>query len=126
MRILSKTIVTLSRTGFWVCVLIVLYLSLVPGTLRPHTGASGHFEHFMAYAATGFLFAPGSRWRERMICALGLAALSGCVEIAQVRIPGRTGEFGGFFYSTMGAWLGLLAGAAVWSVWMARRTSRTS
>jgi len=108
---------SLARAAFWICVAIIVYLSLVPGSMRPHTMVSGHAEHFIAYAGTGFLFAIGSRLRERIIVALGLAALSGLVELTQLAIPGRTGEFAGFFYSTLGAWSGLLAGAAAWACW---------
>lgn len=115
---------TLSRVGFWSCVLIIIWLSLVPGTMRPHTGTSGHFEHFIAYAGTGFLFAPWSALRQRMGAALGLAALSGTLELLQLNIPGRSGEFGGFLYSSLGAWLGLLAGAVAWSFWSNFRTRR--
>ncbi|MDB5546093.1 MAG: hypothetical protein JWO64_3242 [Hyphomicrobiales bacterium] len=119
-----KKLETLSRAGFWTCIAIVIALSLLPGSMRPHTGASGHFEHFIAYAGTGFLFAPCSGQRERIGAALGLAALSGALELLQLRIPGRTGEFGGFFYSSLGAWLGLLAGAVAWSLWLEFRTRR--
>lgn len=115
---------TLSRAGFWTCVLIILVLSLVPGSMRPHTGASGHFEHFIAYAGAGFVFAPVSGQRARIGAALGLAALSGALELLQLMIPGRTPEFGGFFFSSLGACLGLLAGALVWSLWLDYRTRR--
>ena len=115
---------TLSRAGFWICVLIIIVLSLVPGSLRPHTFASAHFEHFIAYASTGFLFAPSSRRRQRIIAALALAVLSGALELLQVNISGRTAEFAGFFYSTLGAWAGLLAGALAWSLWMDGRSTR--
>jgi len=112
---------TLSRAAFWICVAIILYLSLVPGEMRPHALASGHLEHFAAYAGTGFLFAPGSSLRERCLAAFGLAALSGTMEIAQLWIPGRTGEFAGFVFSSLGAWTGLIAGSLAWSLKSARR-----
>ncbi len=115
---------SLSRAAFWLCVLTLLYLSLVPGTLRPQTGASGHFEHFIAYAGTGFLFAPGTTLRSRLFAALALTALSGAMELAQLSIPDRTGEFDGFFYSSLGAWLGIAGGSLVWSLWLAYRTQR--
>jgi hypothetical protein len=104
----------LSRPAFWICVGIILYLSLVPGTMRPHTGASGHFEHFIAYAGTGALFAPARTRMALLAAAVGLSWLSGAVEIAQLWIPGRTGEIAGFVWSSAGAWLGLLVGAASW------------
>jgi hypothetical protein len=115
-----KRIETLARAAFWLCVAIIIYLSLVPGSMRPHTMVSGHTEHFIAYAGTGFVFAIGSRLRERIVVALCLALLSGVVELTQLDIPGRTGEFAGFFYSTLGAWTGLLAGAAAWAPWRRR------
>jgi VanZ family protein len=116
---------TLSRAGFWICVVIIIVLSVLPGSLRPHTMASGHVEHFIAYAGTGFLFAPSSGPRARIAAAIGLAALSGALELVQLKIPGRTAEFSGFFASSIGAWLGLLAGAVAWSYWMNHRTRRT-
>lgn len=110
-----------ARGAFWLCVLAILYLSLVPGTMRPHTGVSGHFEHFMAYAGTGFLFAPGSHKPQRVKAFLALAALSGGVEIAQIWIPGRTSEWEGFAWSSAGAALGLIVGALIWSRWTRRK-----
>jgi VanZ family protein len=115
---------TLSRAGFWTCVLIIAVLSLVPGTIRPHTGTSGHFEHFIAYAGTGFLFALATSQRARIGAALGLAAMSGALELLQLTIPGRSPELCGFFSSSLGAWLGLLAGAIAWSLWLDYRTRR--
>jgi VanZ family protein len=110
---------TLARACFWICVLVLVVLSVVPGEIRPHTGASGHFEHFIAYAGTGLFAAPGSpRWRVGAL--IGLSLLSGAAEIAQIWIPERTAEFWGFFYSTLGAAVGLALGALAWTVWTRR------
>jgi VanZ family protein len=112
---LLNLIARLSRPAFWLCVIIILGLSLVPGSLRPHTGVSGHLEHAMAYAMTGFIFVPGARDAfARMLAAIGLAWLSGAVEIAQLWIPGRTGEIMGFFWSSAGACFGLILGERIW------------
>ena len=104
----------LARPAFWICVAVILYLSLVPGTMRPQTGASSHFEHFMAYAGTGFIFAPARARLASLGAAIALAWLSGAVEIAQLWIPGRTGEVAGFLWSSAGAWLGLWLGLSLW------------
>jgi hypothetical protein len=102
------------RPAFWIGVGALLYLSLVPGTMRPHTGASGHVEHFLAYAGTGLLFSPARSPMQWLAGAIGLSWLSGGLEIAQLWIPGRTGEMAGFVWSSAGAWLGLFLSKAGW------------
>ncbi len=92
------------------CTIAILYLSLVPGELRPQSGASGHFEHFMAYAGTAFFYALGTQLRQGMVLVLALALLSGLLEIAQLYIPNRTGEWPGFAASSLGAFVGFVAG----------------
>jgi VanZ family protein len=114
---------TCTRAGFWMCVLIILVLSLAPGSLRPHTAASGHVEHFIAYAGTGLMFAAGARFRDVIFAGIGLSALSGVMELAQLYIPGRTGELPGFLWSSAGAWAGLAAGAIAWSLWRRRASA---
>lgn len=122
--LMTRTLLQLAkaaRLGFWLCVMIILYLSLVPGTLRPHTGASGHLEHFIAYAGTAALFVPHASGRFALLgAAIGLSWLSGAVEIAQLWIPGRTGEIAGFIWSSAGAGLGLVIGIFVWR-WLSQR-----
>jgi hypothetical protein len=49
--------------------LVIGVLSLVPGTLRPETGAPGQFEHFVAYLGAATFLALGSnsagqRWQS--------------------------------------------------------------
>ncbi len=115
---LRQTFAVLCRlcpAAFRASVGIILYLSLVPGTLRPHSGVSGHLEHFMAYAGTGAFYALSGRRRLSLLgAAIGLSRLSGAVEIAQLWIPGRTGEIAGFLWSSAGAGLGLLVGLGLW------------
>jgi VanZ family protein len=82
------------RSGVLVAFLSVVAitaLSLVPGSLRPHTGLCGQTEHFIAYAGAGFLFSGclTSPWRR----ALGWSALAlaaGCFELLQTIIPDRS------------------------------------
>ena len=115
MKNIPRLIARLSPSAFWICVALILSLSLVPGTMRPHTGASGHLEHVMAYAITGAIFIPGARGPISMLmAAVGLCWLSGALEIAQLWIPGRTGEIAGFVWSSAGAWFGLLIGHWIW------------
>lgn len=114
----DKRIMNLSffaRTFGWCSVAILIVLSILPGSERPHTGAPGHVEHFLAYGGTGAFLAFGASTRALILRALALSALSGLLELAQLWVPGRTGEIGGFVYSTLGACLGLACGAFLWS-----------
>ena len=112
--------IILAGTG---CVLIAI-LSLVPGYLRPHTGASGSFEHFAAYLMVAGAFAMGLRSeRSVLVMAAVLMLAAGLFEIAQIDIPGRNPGLTGFVSSSLGAWVGV-ALAAVYQMVAGRKTAR--
>ncbi|MBV8745365.1 MAG: hypothetical protein JO134_10030 [Xanthobacteraceae bacterium] len=55
------------RIAGYASVLLIAVLSLMPGELRPETGAPGKFEHLIAYLGTSLLLAsstsvPRERW----------------------------------------------------------------
>ena len=93
---LRKVVARLAREELRVsfafaCIAAIAVLSLVPGAERPHTGAPGRVEHFVAYGGTGFLLALGYLgWRQRLVAWIGLAGVSGVFEILQNFIPGRS------------------------------------
>ena len=98
---------------FWVilaasgCVLIAI-LSLVPGYLRPHTGAPGGVEHFLAYMMVAGAFARGLRTdRSILVMVAGLMLAAGVFEVLQIDIPGRSPGLTGFLSSSLGAWAGI-------------------
>jgi VanZ family protein len=99
----------LARISGWLAIIVIIVLSVVPGNERPHTGASGHSEHFSAYLITATLLAFAYPHHTATI-ALGLPLLSGLLEIAQIFIPGRHAGFDDFVASSLGAGAGL-----VWS-----------
>jgi len=43
----------------WLAVIVIAILSLVPGDIRPHTGAPGALEHLAAYLGTAGLLTFG-------------------------------------------------------------------
>lgn len=98
---------------FWVIVaatgcVVIAILSLVPGYLRPHTGAPGLVEHFAAYLIVAGAFAMGLRSeRSRMAVVAGLMLAAGLFEVLQIDIPGRSSGLGGFLSSSLGAWAGI-------------------
>lgn len=105
---------TLERAALslgWLGSAAILVLSLVPGSERPHALSSGHAEHFLAYCATAACFSFGARSPVGRWTAFAVLSLvSAGVEVAQVWIPGRTGEEEGFIFSSAGALAGIAAG----------------
>jgi VanZ family protein len=87
-------------------VVTLTVLSVLPGYDRPHTGASGNLEHFVAYAITANLLAVGfpalRAWR--IIACLSVAAAA--FEVLQIWIPGRTAGPDNWIASTAGALIG--------------------
>lgn len=97
----------LARIGFWLVAAAILALSLVPGTLRPHTLLHGEAEHFAAYFALGVTLELGYGHRIGPGAAtLFLVALPAVLEFAQAFVPGRHPEPVDFLVSAAGALLG--------------------
>jgi hypothetical protein len=95
-------------------VFLIVILSLVPGTWRPHTGAGGLMEHLAAYTlvATAFGFALANT-RQAFVYGIGLTAVAGLLEELQHFSPGRTPNIEGFLASSSGVWLGFGMSAIV-------------
>jgi VanZ family protein len=105
-----KKLVLSARIAAWLAVLIIVVLSVVPGTMRPHVLGNDYAEHFVAYFIAGSLFAIGYR-RSRQLLSSGvlLATCAGLLEFVQLWIPGRNASISDFEVSTIAAWIGLLA-----------------
>ena len=87
---------------------MIVVLSLLPAQTRPHTGVGGEYEHWVAYALVGGVFAAGySARRAWLFAALALTGTAAVLELLQNFIPGRTPEFTGFLASSLGAWFGI-------------------
>lgn len=92
--------------------LLIIALSLVPGNLRPHSGLPGSFEHILAYAGCGILFAFGWQNRkDRTKAMFGLMALAALMEFMQLAVPGRIAELSVAVLSAAGALIGFVIGA---------------
>jgi hypothetical protein len=98
----SRFWIALGTIGWWGIVI----LSLVPGNTRPHSGMSGIYEHFFAYLMVGGAFGLGlPTLLHRLLIAGGLTVTAAVLEVAQVTIPGRTGEISGVVSGLAGAWI---------------------
>jgi VanZ family protein len=99
------------KYALWLSLLIIVVLSLVPGDARPHTGASGKFEHFIAYLGAGLFIA--GRYQLlflRLIFWAGTAALSFILEFFQQFVPGRGPDPLDALASSSGLTTGVLLG----------------
>ena len=117
---------TLAHNRLWTATgcagwLAIMVLSLVPGSSRPHSGASGLHEHFAAYALVGAAFGAGLlRLKQRVLVAAGLTLTAAALEILQAYVPERNAEFAGFISGAAGALAGIAAMAVV-SGWARRQ-----
>jgi hypothetical protein len=81
----------------WLCVALLIVLSLVPGTDRPQTGLPGGWEHFVAYAGTAMI---------AMLTYRRASLLSSMLEVLQNFVPGRAPAVMDAVFSTAGGALG--------------------
>jgi len=110
------------RVLFAACCMTIAVLSLLPGDLRPHSGAPGPVEHVFAYAGTGFVLGLAFRSkRERLIAWMSLALFSGVFEILQNFVPDRGPKLLDALASTAGLTLGAACGAVVAAALSSRR-----
>lgn len=85
-------------------VIAIAALSLVPGELRPHTPAPKEAEHFVAYLGAAVILSFGFGKRGfPFFAVLLLSVFSAAIEVAQLWIPGRDGNFYDFVVSSSGA-----------------------
>jgi len=107
-------VVMLARMAAWPAVVVIVVLSVVPGSVRPHVLGNDRAEHFIAYLVAGSLFAIGYvRPLQLLSSGVMLTLCAGALEFVQLLIPGRLASPRDFIVSTIGAWIGFLTVVAV-------------
>ena len=105
-----------------VCILLIVFLSLIPGAWQERTPLPGPVEHIIAYAGTAAIIVLSAR-RPRLftyvLLVVTLAAFSALMEELQHFSPGRDPQVIGFAASSLGALFGTVFG------WLVRRVART-
>ena len=102
----------IARYATWFCVGIIIILSLLPGSARPHTGLAGKIEHMIAYAGTGAIAMAGYRLRQqRLMFWASVVSLSFLLEFLQQYVPGRGADILDAIASSAGLSLGMLLSA---------------
>jgi len=94
-------------------VLLVTWLSLMPGDELPGMENWDKLLHAAAYAALAVAGGLGFRgWRSALTLAVGLLALGTVLEVVQTTIPGRQGSIVDASANAVGIAFGLAAACA--------------
>ena len=101
-------LVCVAKIASWTLAAAIIILSVVPPSLRPETGVPHELEHFLIYAITGFTFGIAYELQYAPLAML-LALFAGCVEIAQLFVPGRHARLSDFIVDAIAMCAGALA-----------------
>ena len=104
----------------WVCVVLIVALSLVAPALRPVTILPHDLEHAAIFAITGLALGLGYPNRMQLHVA-GLVVFAALVELAQIYAPGRHARVSDFVVDALAACAGVALTAA-----FARLRARTA
>lgn len=80
------------RVAASACVLLVIYLSLIPKDFEVRTGLPGQIEHVAAYFGAGLLVIRAARPRPDWLAAALLCVLACVLEVLQLWVPGRNSQ----------------------------------
>lgn len=111
-----------ARLASWLLLAVVVFFSLSPASLRPMTPLGHTGEHILVHVLLGLAFGIGyaKRW---WLLALGLVALTGTIEIAQLFAPGRHARLRDFLIDAGAACLGI---GLAWIVTVVKSALRNS
>jgi hypothetical protein len=108
------TLRRLARAGAIASLVIIIGMSIVPGSNRPTVeigglmiGALGVIEHIVGYAVCGALFVFGFPYWRASLVFTALTALAAGLEITQIFVPDRTPKVSDAILSAAGAGLGI-------------------
>jgi VanZ family protein len=95
-----------SKIAGWLLLAAIAFFSLSPASYRPITPLGHTREHFLIHVLLGLAFGIGyvKRW---WLLALGLVALTGAIEIAQLFVPGRHARVRDFVIDAGAACIGI-------------------
>ena len=99
----------------WLLALAIIFLSLVPPSLRPVTDLPHDLEHGAVFLLTGFAFGMGYPHRY-WFQSIALATFAGLIELAQFLVSGRHARLSDFIVDAVAVCAGI--GAA----WISVRT----
>jgi len=100
----------LGRLAAWFILISIVFLTLVPPTLRPTTPIPRNYEHAAAFFADGFAFGIAYS-RSELFLSIGAVIFCGAIEMSQIFVPGRHARLTDFMVDALAAIAGVLGGA---------------
>jgi VanZ family protein len=95
-----------ARLAGWLLLAVIAFFSLSPASLRPVTPVGHSSEHFLVHILLGVAFGIG--YAKRIwLQSLGLVALIGAIELAQIFVPGRHARLSDFLIDAGATCLGI-------------------
>jgi VanZ family protein len=83
-------------------------LTVVPASERPSTGVPHNYEHILAFALLGVLFAL-SYPNQLTRVLIGTLVFALLIELSQIPLPTRHARLSDFLYDTAATWGGVAA-----------------
>jgi VanZ family protein len=111
---------TLTTVAAWLSLAFIAYATLSPLNERPEIGGLfSHFDHYLAYAVTGGLFAFAYPRHTPFVCLIvfGSAIL---LELAQLLTPDRHARVLDALRKLIGGVLGIACARMIASYWFRR------
>jgi VanZ family protein len=101
----SSPVIWIARLTAWIGLSVILFVTLVPPSLRPTSVAPHLIEHLVAFVILGaaFEWAYPRDWRVPAVAFPFIAAL----ELLQLFMPGRHARLGDFLVNAIGAYVGI-------------------
>jgi VanZ family protein len=113
-KTLKKKADYLIRIAAVVSVCMIIYLSLIPGSMEVRTGAPKTLEHLVAYLLSGLALAQAFAGHRRApMVIVFLIMLAGSLEVFQYWVPGRTTDVKDWEASSLGSIVGVML-ARMW------------
>ncbi len=107
-----------ARVAFWLGVVVITAASVTPGETMPRLDLWDKLLHGLSYGAVAALGGAGfGAIRARLLVGLGLVTLGALLEVAQIYVPGRSGEFGDGVANAIGVVAGLVVICLITYLW---------
>ncbi len=98
----------LAKIAFFIGLVAVIALSLIPQETLPETGMWDKLNHTLAYGVLAVVGGLGFKgWRSLLMVGIGLVVLGAGLELAQSVIPDRDGSI----YDTLANFVGVAMGS---------------
>jgi VanZ family protein len=106
----------------WLLTAAVVFATLGPARLRPHSDLGQDGEHALAFVLVGLAF--GFAYPKRRLLTAGIAAIMiGVLEMLQLWMPGRHARLEDFVVDALAACAGIAVAAVLdWAMQRLRRS----